>query len=193
MDIKKTIIFTLFSGLLILGSCSKTESYSNLLRDENRAVNWYLAGQKVEVEIPEDGNFKVGKEAPYYKMNDDGTIYMQIIIKGDMNESSHPKEGEKVFFRFSRKNIKLMMNGQDPSWEGNSNDLSNAFGPTSFIYGNKYLESTTQFGSGIQLPLEYVGYNSEVNIILKATSGFTEDQATCVPYIYNVRYFKAEY
>ena len=45
----KNIISILGIGLMMMGamSCSKTKSYSELLRDEERAVNWYLAQNEV--------------------------------------------------------------------------------------------------------------------------------------------------
>lgn len=175
---------------LCISGCSKSESYSNLLKNENQAVNWFLSGQRISVEIPENGNFEVGPDAPYYKMNEDGTIYMQVLKLGNLEESQMPQDGDKVYFRFSRKNIKQMMNGFDPAWEGNSSDLNSAIGPTSFIYGNNYRPTSIKWGEGLQLAVKYVGYYSEVNLVLKASAGFTEDQSGCIPYIYNVRYFK---
>ncbi len=63
------------------------------------------------------------------------------------------------------------------------------------LYGNNVLTSTTQYGEGLQVPLEYLGYNCEVNLIVKSPEGFTSDgtQSQCLPYVYNIRYFKAEY
>ncbi|MDE7381583.1 MAG: DUF4827 domain-containing protein [Muribaculaceae bacterium] len=164
-----------------------------MLKKENQAVNWFLSGQRVSVEIPSDSIFEVGPEAPYYKMNEDGTLYMQVLNAGEQDKANRPKDGEKVYFRFSRRNLKMMMNGQDPAWEGNSDNLNSGVGATSFILGNQYLPSTTKYGEGLQKPLRYLGYYSEVNLIIKASEGFLEDQSSCIPYVYNVRYFKAEY
>ena len=41
--------------------------------------------------------------------------------------------------------------------------------------------------------MRYLGYNSEVNLVLRSYIGFTNDQAQCLPYAMNVRYFKPEY
>lgn len=182
----------LISAFLALGgfaSCSDTESYSDLLRDEEHAVNWYLASQKVENRIPADSiSFLTGKDAPFYRLDEDGSIYMQVISKGNMDD--RVKDGDVVYFRFDRTNLLYLCLGDTVS-NGNATDIAN--GSASFVYGNTYLTSTTSWGTGVQVPLKFFGYNSEVNLVLKSSSGFTEDQTNCIPFVMNVRYFKPEY
>lgn len=177
---------------MFLASCEKTQSYSELLREEEKAVNLFLANQKVCLEIPADSiSFETGENAPYYKMDEDGYLYMQVIKKGDYQNKI--KKGDLVYFRFTRTNIKdWMFYGVEYS-EGNSDTFVGDYGNTSFVFGNTYLSSTTQFGTGIQTPLEYLGYNSEVNLVLKSYNGFTSDQTQCIPWLVNIRYFKPEY
>ena len=178
-------------ALLMLGACSKSESYSEMLRDEEKAVNWYLAQHRVEVAPPADSVFQTGEKAPFYRMDEDGTIYMQVIRAVDRKE--RPAAGEKVYFRFSRCSIKTMYDGGNAFWAGNADDLGNDVGPTYFFFGNKTYPSTTQFGTGLQVPMEYMGIGSEVNLVLKSYAGFVQDQTQCQPYLMNVKYFKAEY
>lgn len=179
-----------------LASCDKTESYSDLLRDEEKAVNWYLAQQRVETEVPADSVFETGKNAPFYRMNEDGTVYMQVINAGDMKD--RPKDGDKVFFRFMRQNIKALYNGIENDPFGNMDDLANAMGNTYLFYGNETYPTSTQYGTGIQVPLDYLGYYSEVNLVVKSYSGFTgnkfqAEQTSCIPFLINVKYYKPEY
>ncbi len=181
--------------LIGLASCDDTQSYSDLLNDEEHAVNWYLAQHNVYLDIPEDGNFITAEdvedidELPYYKMDGDGYVYMQVINKG--SETMRPKEGDLIYFRFMRMSLLTYQSTGEESWDGNSEDLE--YTSSSLVYGNTVLTSTTQYGDGIQVPLEYLGYNSEVNLVIKSPEGFTTDQSYCIPYVYNVRYFKAEY
>lgn len=187
-------INTIFAGaiaMLLISSCSKSESYSELLRDEERAVNWYLAQQNVEVEVPADSIFEVGENAPFYRMDDDGTIYMQVIRAG--SKENRPKADEKIYFRFMRQNIKLMYEGTPEKPYGNADNMASAVGPTYFFYGNTVYPTTVQFGKGVQLPMDYLGFDSEVNLVLKSYSGFVDEQAACQPYLYNIKYYKAEY
>ena len=46
-------IMTLFS----LTGCEDTKSYSELLKEETEAVNWYLASNKIVTSVPEDSIF----------------------------------------------------------------------------------------------------------------------------------------
>lgn len=174
-----------------LSACNDTESYSDMLRDEEYACNWYLAGKKVESSIPADSVFECGPNAPFYRMDEDGYLYMQVINPGD--KSQRAKTGDKVYFRFMRENIKYMYDGLSVVPDGNADNVNSSWGNTSFIMGNTVLTTSTKWGTGIQIPLEYLGYNSEVNLVLKSYVGFTDDQMQCLPYAINVRYFKAEY
>lgn len=182
-------------GLVIILStgCSKSQSYSELLRDEEHAVNWYLANYNVELDLPEDPEDfvtyeEMGENAPFYKLDEDGYVYMQVV-KANLNDPV--AEGDLVYFRFLRESILDMYNGVESAPNGNLDYLPN--GTTSFVYKNTYLTSTTTWGTGIQMPLAYLGYNSEVNIILKSYYGFTDEQSYCIPYIMNIKYFKPEY
>lgn len=180
-----------FILLISIVGCNKSESYSNLLRTEEHSVNSFLATQDVRVKVPADSVLIYGDDAPFYKMNEDGTIYMKIINPGNLQKRA--KYGDRVYFRFSCKNLNQWAAGYDPAWEGNSNNLNSSFGNTSFIYGNSILESSYKYGTGIQLPMKFVGDESEVYLVLKASSGFVSEQSSCTPYLFHIRYFKAEY
>lgn len=190
--IKLSLKLSLAVILLIgVSSCEEGKSYSELLNEENKAVNWYLAQNRVINEVPSDSIFEVGSEAPFYRMNSDGSVYMRVINTGDME--NRPVKGQTVYFRFTRQNIKLLYEGVD-SEEGNNDDMSSALGGLSIIYGNQILPSTTEWGEGIQVPLDYLGYDCEVDLIVKSTEGRSGDISQCLPYIYkSLKFFKAEY
>lgn len=205
ISIKKLLKFAVFSLLLISGmsisSCSESQSYSELLREEEKAVNWFLAQKKVELEIPSDSiSFLTGEDAPFYKLDEDGYVYMQVISKGDLNADGRPaepvKSGDLVYFRFSRRNIQLLYQGQDAPVEGNSENIvpgESQTLPYNFVYKNTYLNTSQAYGTGIQMPMKFFGYNSEVNLVLRSYYGFSSEQTYCVPFIINIRYFKPEY
>lgn len=183
-------ILLLLVGVMTMG-CDETKSYSELLDEEEKAVNWYLANCRVEAYAPKSiDDFEIGENAPFYKMDEDGYLYIQIVNKGDNQKI---QENDKVYFRFKRKCIKYLWQGYDVSWEGNTDDMVNGLGSTYLIYQNYNVPSTAQFGTGFQAPLEFVGYDSEVNMVISSNQGFTTDQTQCLPYIYNVKYYKAEY
>lgn len=186
---------TIVLSILIFGasSCEKSRSYSELLKDEQIACNWYLSTQNVSLNLPEDPHDLItfedaGEDAPFYKLDEDGYVYMQVI-KADFDEMV--EEGDLVYFRFSRENLLYMYKGITGNSSGNSDQLS--YGSTSFSYKNTTIQSSTTWGTGIQMPLKYLGYNSEVNLVLKSYYGFLDEQSSCVPYLINLRYFKPEY
>lgn len=187
-------ILTLFGAFLILmsASCSDSTSYSDLLKDEQKVSNWFLAQHRVCNEIPADSVFEVGPDAPYYRIDPDGYIYMQVLKAGD---GVIPEVGDQVYFTFTRYNIQTMyqLDTLEVDGQGNQNDFLNSVGNTYFIFGNYKVSSSSTYGSGIQKPVSYLGYNSEVNILLKSYYGFSSESASCVPYLVNTRYFKAEY
>ena len=77
-------------------------------------------------------------------------------------------------------------------WSGNADNM--AVGSLSFILGETTLTSSTRYGTGIQLPVTYLGYYSEVELVVKSLEGFVDsEQANCVPYVYKLRYFPALY
>lgn len=177
-----------------LGACSKSQSYSELLREEEKAVNNFLAGQKVINNVPEDSiSFITGSDAPFYRLDEDGYLYMQVINKGDL--SQRVEAGDVVYFRYNRLDLKSKYLGYNPSWTGTQDQLldNSAMIPNCFVYKNQYLQSTQSLGQGIQWPLKFLGYNCEVNLVLRSYYGFLMDQTSCIPYLINLKYFRAEY
>lgn len=193
MNIQKKFAFMMISMMgIIFSSCDNTRSYSDLLKEEQKVSNWFLAQHRVCNEMPSDSVFETGPNAPYYKMDPDGYVYMQVVTPGDKDI---PEAGDQVYFTFTRYNIQTMYanNSLKVEGTGNQDDFLNSVGQSYFIFGNYYVTSSAQFGQGIQWPVSYLGYNSEVNILLKSYYGFQSEQTTCVPYLVNTRYFKAEY
>lgn len=181
---------------LFVASCNKTESYSDLLKKEQKASNWFLAQYKVCNEIPADSVFLTGPDAPYYKMDDDGYVYMQVLKANPIKQRDIPTSGDQVYFTFTRWNVESMYTNNTlnvASESGNQDNFAVSVPETYFIFGNYSVNSSSYYGSGIQLPVSYLGYNSEVNILLKSYYGFSSESTTCVPFKVNVRYFKAEY
>lgn len=180
---------------VMFASCSKTESYSDLLKKEQKVSNWYLAQHKVCNVIPADSVFLMGPDAPFYRMDDDGYVYMQVIKAPNLKDRKIPAYGDQVYFTFTRYNIETMYNDNtlDVTGVGNQGDFVSSVGNTYFIFNNYSVSSSSQFGSGIQLPVSYLGYDSEVNILLKSYYGFSDESTTCIPFLVNTRYFKAEY
>lgn len=168
---------------MLYTSCDDTKSYSELLEEENEAVDKFLANYQVIYTIPADNNFEVGPSAPYYQIDDDGNVFMQVIDKGDAGMAY---DNEVIYFRYSRLNLLTWASGGDQVPSGNDSSLAS---PLSFNFKNTTLGSTTQYGTGIQQPLYYLNKNCRVNLLIKSKAGSSEDLVSVTPYLYDIRYF----
>ena len=190
----KSSLFTLIALLLPLfaammsSSCSKSKSYAELLNDESYAVNSFLANYRVINSIPSDTVFEVGENAPYYRLNNEGTLYMQVLDPGTRTDKA--VYDELIYFRFMRTNLSELWKTGEAIPEGNDVDMS--IEPTSFRYQNFTMSSYTTYGTGIQEPLKYLGIDCRVNLVVKSQLGLTSEISAVVPFLYNLRYFRAQ-
>lgn len=170
-------------------SCDDGKSYAELLTDETHAVNSFLANHRVQLGIPEYDEIETGADAPFYRLDEEGNVYMQVLSKG--NKDMMTKDDNLVYFRFTRNSLFLydVATGEFPEegW-GNSEDLT--VGSASFRYNNYTLTSSSQWGSGLQLPLSVLGLGCRVNLVIKSQYGLSNEISQVVPfYYYDVRYF----
>ncbi len=186
-NIKKLLFLLALVAIVFMSSCSDSESYAQLLDKERYATNAYLANCRVVNEIPRDTVFEVGADAPYYRIDQEGNVYMQVIKAGD-RKTDKAKSSERIYFRYMRYNLYYWYTYGDMLGEGNENDMTMA--PTYFQYGNYSLTTSAQWGYGIQMPLTFLGVDSEVNLIIKSKYGWSSEIAGVQPYLYHVRYFR---
>ncbi len=194
MKTRKTLFIALMAAIVgfILPSCNDGKSYSELLNDETKSVNAFLARQHVITSIPSDSVFEVGPDAPYYQLDEEASVYMQVLSSGDTSE--RVKDDQLVYFYFTRFNLHAFAQSgslDDTDGWGNSDDL--AVGSASFRFNNYSLSTSSQWGSALQMPLQFptLGLGCEVNLVVKSQYGLTSEIAQVIPFLYNVRYFRA--
>lgn len=188
----KNNIITAILAVVTLGifatSCDDNKSYAELLTDENKVVNYFLSQHRVIDEIPADSVFETGPDAPYYKMDDEGNVYMQVLDKGSDDK---PLVNSRVYFRYMRYNLYNYEVGSDSNvGAGNADNVG--LTPTFFLLGNVTVQQSTQYGTGIQVPMYYLGYDAKVNILIKSQQGATSEIANVIPYLYTISYFKSQ-
>lgn len=190
MKIIFKIIAMMAFGLVTMQSCESGKSYAELLNDENKAVNRFLADHRVERSIPADTVFETGPDAPYYCLDDEGNIYMQVLNPGT---GEKVKDDQVVYFRFMRYNLYYYPwtdEEFDLIGEGNQDNMTES--PTSFRFQNYTLPSSSQWGSGIQLPLEFLPLDCDINLVIKPQYGWTSEISYVQPYLYHIRYYKSQ-
>ena len=187
---KKVIspILALLGLVLTLTSCEDSKSYAELLTDENQCVNKYLVNFRVIDQIPADSVFETGEDAPYYCIDDDSNVYMQVI---DPGTDERPVDDARVYFRFTRYNMYNYVLGGDNTLIGTGNADNMNSQSTYFLFNNYIASESTQYGDGIQYPMLYLGYNAKVNLIIKSQAGPENDMAYVVPYLYTITYCKS--
>ena len=169
-------------------SCKDSKSYAELLTQENQAVNLFLVDQRVTNTIPTDTTFvfETGPDAPYYRLDEDGNMYMQVLDPG--TPGNYAKSDEVLYFRFTRYNLNYYSNGQLPSGDGNDTDMT--YNSSWFRFKNFSLRASYQWGSGVQQPLYYLPVDAEVNIVIKSQYGVTSETTQVIPYLYHIRYYR---
>ena len=101
--LNKTVLLGL-TTLMLLCACNNDQSYADRLNEERNAVNSYLSNHRVEMKIPKDSVFEVGENAPFYRVDPDGNVYMQVLNAGDRKNDKAMKS-EPIYFRYSRYNL----------------------------------------------------------------------------------------
>lgn len=185
MKIISNICFAILA-CVCFGSCSHTVSYAELLNREENAVNNFLADQTVCLDIPADTIFQTGPNAPYYRIDSEGNLYMQVLKAG--TPGNRVKSDEQIYFRYTRYALEAYVDGTLPQGEGNNISLS----PCWFRYNNYSLQNSYKWGTGIQAPLKFLPIDCEVNLVVKAAEGFVEEQANVQPYLFKLTYQRRE-
>lgn len=180
------VIISVFTTISI-SSCSDSKSYAELLTDENHDVNRFLAHQRVEGSVPSDTVFETGIDAPYYQLDKEGNVFMQVLSVGD---GEKVVDNQVVYFRYMRYSLSKYKPGEELYGEGNADNM--ASNPTFFRFNNLSTTSLSQYGEGIQMPMKFLPLNSKVNLVVKSQLGATNEISYVVPYLYTVSYYKSQ-
>lgn len=188
MNLRKILTFAICAAFLWgFSSCKDSKSYAELLNEETKSVNSFLADQNVILDVPADSMFEYGFDAPFYRIDPDGNVFMQVI---DPGETEKVKDDALVFFRFTRYNLnEYALTGELGTGSGNSENIG--LGSASFRFNNFTLSTSSQWGNGLQMPLNFLGFNSRVRIVIKSQFGLSSEISQVIPYLYDIRYLPA--
>lgn len=175
-------------AVTLASSCDDGKTYAELLNDESHYVNAFLADQRVINSIPPDTVFETGEDAPYYRIDEDGNLYMQVLDAGTPGD--RVENNELIYFRFTRYQMSTYADGSFSYAEGNDDVLG---GNLSFRYGNYELTSSYNYGTGIQAPLQYLPVDCRVNLVIKSAYGMPSEMSSVVPWLYSLRYYRPKF
>ena len=180
-------IFRIFLPLVALAlsvtSCEDTKSYAELLTDENHTVNRFLVQHRVEESFPED--FEVGENAPYYRVDESGDVYMQVLQRGN---GTFPQKNDRVYFRYTNYDLNSYVVGGENHGSGNADNVGGTTA-TFFLLDNYSVSESTQYGTGIQIPVKLLGFDCKVNVVIKSQAGPTSMMSYVIPFLYTVSYY----
>lgn len=191
---KKGFYFVLMlCAACVVASCSKTKSYADMLKDEEKAIDWLLDTLQIEVlkDFPADTVFK---ENQFVKLEDD--VYLNIIDRGSDDRAVLGKT--KIMYRCSAYYLvggyAQFLSNYGPNSNGTVPYPCNPYNTAEtepFIYGEV---SSSETGSssylfvseGLQIPLQYVGHRGKVKLIVPFDKGTYLDQGTGDPIYYEI-------
>ena len=188
---KKGFYFVLIlCAACLMGSCSKTRSYTDMLKDEEKAIDRLIDSLGIEVlkDFPDDSIFA---ENQFVKM--DNGVYMNIIDRGEGRATLY---STRIMYRcnayYFLNYFQLCINSTyGPNSNGTVPYPANGAQTVPFIYG----EGTTNnqadpkyiyVSEGIQTPLQYVGHRGRVKLIVPFDKGNYYDQGEGYPVYYEV-------
>lgn len=184
MKLKGFIHIALVTVLIAFSSCSDDQSYAHLLELEDQAVNNFLADNTVVQEIPADTIFETGANAPFYRLDEDGQLYMQVLDAG--TPDNKVKNNDQIYFRYTRYALSNYHDGYLPQGAGNNLTLIACW----FRYNNYNIQGSYQWGTGIQAPLRFLPIDCKVRLVVKSQQGFIDEQTSVVPFLYDLTYHK---
>ncbi len=165
---------------IVAVSCSNTKSYTEMLEDEEDAIDRLFDEKGFEVlpDFPEDTVFL---ENQFVKLKSGS--YLNIIDKGSDERAVY---NQKILYRCY---VSYPMDSSyiynTPYYIQNYGPHSNGTSPFEFTYGSYATSSDPMYVSeGLQDPLQYVGDRAKVKLIVPFRKGTYNDQSSGQPVFY---------
>ncbi len=179
---KTYLTITALLGLLfLLPSCKDRKTYADYLKDEEKAIDLFIAQQNLSIldDFPANGIFA---ENEYYK--DPATeVYYRVIAYGDTTKAL--TLNQKVFIRF--KGLRYFMSSDTTRY-------ANLVYPEEIKYVGPVNSTTKSYYSnpGWMVPLQHVGHNGEVKMIIPFSMGSSYDRSQYQPSYYDQIQYRFE-
>jgi uncharacterized protein YcfL len=179
MDMKRIsyLFFLLFLISLFASSCSNTQTYAQLLDDEQTLISSYIKRNNIQVvsTFPTDSVWvKNGKDI-YVKTT--SGLYFHLVDHGDLANNDTLEIKNTVVDRYKKYTLNVV---SDTLSNWNTIDFPI---PDQFIYGN-----TSQSFSGFQETVSYMKRNNSIaKVIIPSKIGLKADMLSVTPYGYLIK------
>ena len=162
-------ILLILCAALVAISCSKTKSYTDMLKDEKKAIERFIDDKGLEIldDFPADSVFKENQ----FVLLDNG-VYLNIIDKGSDQRAVQYKT--KMLYRCK---MSYFMDSTIVAIE-NYGPHSNGTSPIAFTYGD--------YSKNSPYDPSYVGDRAKVKMIVPFKRGAYNDQSNGQPVYYEI-------
>lgn len=196
------ILMIVCAALLAL-SCSKTKSYTDMLKDQKKAID-RLKDKEGFVFLKDFPRDSIFKENEFVEL--ENGVYLNIIDKGTSERAVAGRT--KILYRCT---MYYPMNTayidardsysrpitpygyylvSDSSYiSSNYGPHSNGTSPYSFTYGDY---TSSNVGEGLMTPLQYVGDRAKIKLIVPFKRGLPADNSNGEPAYYEILEYKFE-
>ena len=170
----KTKVVYLLLLILTFSACKETNVYSDLLKEERKLIEDYIArnGITVVTEEPQEWGEKV-----YWQVPDYDNFYFHLVDQGDTTQTEIEAK-EIVLLRFKRYTLDEYA---DTLYNWTTQDSPE---PIKF----QYMINSDNSCTGWQMAVKYMKYpGAQCKIICPSKLGFSEENSSVTPYGYDLK------
>lgn len=163
--------------LALLGVACSNNSYSKARKSEKKLIQSYVDREDLNILSEEPDYFSWGKKDFYALTNLDDNCYFHLTKPGDTTQAA-VISGNECLIRYKKYTLE---ENPDTISTWNTNELTY---PISIIYPNTAAPSCQAWAYAI-MHMKYSG--AECKLVCPSTVGFTADNSSVTPYIYELK------
>ena len=186
----KRIVLGILTMLLVLATACTNNTYSHLRDQEDRLIANYISRNNLEIVNDEPDVDHVWGEKEYYKVKGYDNFYFHLITRGDSIyvDSISPTQKDTVDLKIVANDVIIVRYRQFALTEYADTlsywtTLEQAY-PYEFHYGNTSDCECVAWHLAVQL-MKYP--DSQCEIIVPSKMGFSAEQSSVTPYVYQLK------
>ena len=171
----KTKLVLLLVFILAITACNDTSSYSDLLKQERKLIESFIANHGITVVDEEPSTWE---NNVYWRIPDYDNFYFQLVERGDTIQEFEAQD--IVNLRYLKYTLAA---------EGQADTIRNwTTQDSQHAVEVQYMVQTDQSCTGWQVAIKYMKYNkAQCRIICPSKLGFSEENNNVTPYGYDIK------